>query len=450
MENQRSKYMYRLFAGLCSFLIVLSAGAADSTAVMKLSLDEAVQVAGENNRNLINARYDVRIARRSYLETLANGLPQVTGSAALNDNLKLMTQLIPAEIFGGTPGEYIPVQFGTKYNANYGFNATQLIFSAPYLVGLQTTRLMEELSKQGLEQTEREVKKSVMSNYFLILVSEKSLEIIHENRENLLETLRQTRKLQQVGMREETDVDKIDVSVSMLDNTVRSTELNIQLNYNLLRFQLGLDPETEITLTSTLDETLTRYLASSLQEKEFIPENHIDYQIMKTQVEMAKKNLLMEKASFLPTLSGFYSYTRQGMGNEIAIERWFPSSIIGLQMNVPLFSSGGRYQKVKQAKIELEKAANTRDMMGEQLSITERQYRNNLHTALEKYENQQKNVEVSERVLESTRRKFEQGMASVFDMVQANNDYLQSESELLNAILEVLNASLELEMLLTN
>ncbi len=423
--------------------------AQDSTQVVRMSLDEAVNIAYENNKTLVNARYDVEIARRSYLETLAAGLPQVNGSAAINDNLKLMTQLIPAEIFGGPAGEYIPVQFGTKYNANFGVNASQLLFSAPYFVGLQTSRLLEELSKEGLEKSEKEVRKSVLNNYFLILVSENSLDIIRGNQENLRKTLLQSRKLQQVGMREETDVDKISVSVSMLDNTIRSTELNIQLNYNLLRFQLGLDPGTKIELTSKLDEVLDHYLASSLEEEAFIPEQHIDYRLLDTQVEVAEKNLVREKAAFLPTLSGFYSYTRQGMDNELAINRWFPSSMVGLQLNLPIFSSGARYQKVRKARIELDKTINSREMIADQLALSEKQYRDNLNTAMEKYESRRENVKVARRVMQNTQMKYEQGMASVFDLVQANNDYLQTESDLLNATMEVLNASLELEILLS-
>lgn len=448
--SKRRKHLTCLLLGLWFFMACLPAFSADSTGVIRLNLDEAVKLAGENNKLLINARYDVQIARRSTLETLAAGLPQVAGSAALNDNLKLMTQLIPAEIFGGPAGEYIAVQFGTKYNANYGINATQLLFSASYIVGLQTTRLLEELSRQGLEKSELEVRKSVMNNYFLILVSEQSLRIIRENRDNLRNTLLQVSKLQQVGMREETDVDKISVSVSMLDNTLLSTERNIQLNYNLLRFQLGADTDIKIELTSTLDEILTRYLEISLEEEGFVPEQHIDYRLLQIQEEVAEKHLLREKGAYLPILSGYYTYIRQGMDNEISISRWFPSSMIGLQLSVPIMNSGSKYQKVRKARIELEKVANTKEMVADQLKLSEKQFRNNLNTALLKYENQKENVRVSARVVTNTGKKYEQGMASVFDLVQANNDYLQSESELLNATMELLNASLELELLLSN
>jgi len=217
-----------ILAGMLLFPISLIAQ--DKPSPMSLTIDEALSQAIENNKTLKNARQEILLSRRNYLENLAAGLPQISSSASLNDNLKLMTQLIPAEFLGGEPNTYIPVQFGTKFNASYGVYASQMLFNGALYVGLKTLQLLEQLSEESLEKSEIDLKKSVMSNYFLILIAEESMEILESNVENLNRILLQTEKMQQVGMREEIDVDKISVSVSMLENNQQSTDLNTELN----------------------------------------------------------------------------------------------------------------------------------------------------------------------------------------------------------------------------
>jgi outer membrane protein len=437
-----------ILAGMILFPVSLLAQERPSP--MSLTIDEALNVAMENNMTLKNARQETHLARRNYLENLAAGLPQISSSASLNDNLKLMTQLIPAEFFGGEPGTYIPVQFGTKYNASYGIYASQMLFNGALYVGLKTLQLLEQLSQQSLEKSEMDLKKSVMSNYFLILISERSKEILESTTENLKRILLQTEKMQQVGMREEIDVDKISVSLSMLESNQQSTDLNTELNYNLLRFQLGIDPDTPLKLASSLEEILTRYSSDLLLNQDFVIENHIDYRLLKTQEQVAEKKLQIEKTAYLPTLSGFYSYSRMGMDNDLKFDSWYPTSMIGLQLDLPIFNSGIKYQSIKKAQIGIEMARTNTAMVSDQLRLTEKQLRSYLRIAKDKFNSQSENIEVAERIVVSTQKKYEQGMASVFDLIQANNDYLAAEGDYLNAVMELITAQMELDVLLNN
>lgn len=437
-----------ILAGVILFPVSLLAQERPSP--MSLTIDEALNIAVENNKTLKNARQEILISRRNYFENLAAGLPQISSSASLNDNLKLMTQLIPAEFFGGEPGTYIPVQFGTKYNASYGVYASQMLFNGALYVGLKTLKLLEQLTEQSLEKSEVDLKKSIMSNYFLILISERSKEILESSKENLNSILLQTEKMQQVGMREEIDVDKISVSLTMLKSNQQSTDLNTELNYNLLRFQLGIDPETPLKLTSSLEEILARYKSDLLLNQDFVIENHIDYRLLKTQERVAERKLQVEKAAYLPTLSGFYSYSRMGMDNDLNFDSWYPTSMIGLQLDLPIFNSGVKYQKIKKAKIGIEMARTNTSMVSDQLRLTEKQLRNNLRIAKEKFNSQSENIEVAERIIANTQKKYEQGMASVFDLIQANNDFLAAEGDYLNAVFELLSAQMELDVLLNN
>src|SRR5450759_3069611 len=223
---------------------------------LKLSLKEAQEYAIQNNKLMISSRMEVDASKVAVWETISNALPQVSASASFTDNLKLMTTLLPGEFFGQPAGTKIPVTFGSQYNSGASIQASLLLFNAPLYIGIESTKLANKLSEKSLARTELDTKESVSSAYFLILVSEKSLEILNGNISNLNETLKSTRSMYAAGMAESTDVDQMVSNVTMVENSRSSMQQAIELNYNLLRFQLGVTPETRITLSETL-ESLT-------------------------------------------------------------------------------------------------------------------------------------------------------------------------------------------------
>ena len=202
---------------------------------------------------MINSRAEVQASKAALWETISNALPQVTASGSFTDNLKLMTTLLPGDFFG-KPGEKVPVTFGSQYNSGASVQASLLLFNAPLYIGIETTKLANRLSEKNLAKTELDTKESVSTAYYLILVSEKSLEILNGNIANLNETLKSTRSMYSAGMAESTDVDQMVSNVTMVENTRSSMERSIELNYNILRFQLGVAPETKIVLSQTLED----------------------------------------------------------------------------------------------------------------------------------------------------------------------------------------------------
>jgi outer membrane protein TolC len=160
--------------------------------------------------------------------------------------------------------------------------------------------------------------------------------------------------------------------------------------------------------------------------------------------------LKSEKASVLPTLSGFYMYGVNGMGEEFGSQSWYPNSIAGLQISVPIFASGQRYHKIKKARINLEKARTTKEMVTDQLLLQEKQLRYNLVNANQQYISQKDNIDVSKRVYASMENKFRQGMASSLELTQANTLYLQSENNYITSLMSLLQTKLALDKLLNN
>ena len=419
------------------------------TGGLTLSLGEAQEYALAHNMAVINARADVEASKAALWETISAALPQVSVSGTFADNLKLMTTLLPGEFFG-QPGTKIPVTFGSQFNTSASMDASPLLFNAPLYIGIETTKLAQKLSQQNLQKSELETRESVSLTYFLILVAEKSAGLLEENLVNMNELLRSTKSMYSAGMAEMTDVDQMQINVTMVENNKSTLERTIELNYNLLRFQLGVPAATEIKLTETLDGLTSMINVESLVSQEFDVRKNIDFMLVEGQEMISELNLKSQKASVLPTLAGFYNYGKNGMGDKINDQQWFDNSMIGLNISVPIFASGQRYSKIRQAQIGLEKARTTREMVSAQLLIQERQLRYNLVNANLQYSSQKENVEVSKRVYESTSNKFKQGMASSIDLTQASNQLLQAESSYVSALMDLLQSKVALDKLLNN
>jgi outer membrane protein TolC len=434
----------RFIAFVIPFFLAAGPGllAQEVPASLSLTVDQAVEYALDKNRSVASARYDLLASEKGVWEAIAAGLPSVDASASFNNNLAVMTRIID---FGGVP---TPIKFGTTYDDAIGVSASTLVFNAPWLVGIQTAKLASTLATQGLTQTRIETEENVVNVYYQILTLQETLKGWDQNLQNLNEILTSTKAMYSVGMAEATDVDQMQSSVTMLKNTKSSMERSLEVNYNMLRFLLGVDRGTEIILTDSLNEIVAGINVDALVTEEFSMENNINYQLIESQVRMSELSLKGAKATVLPTLSGSIYYTRTGMGNEMFHMQYFPYSAVGLQLQVPIFGSGSRYTKIKKAQINLEKAHNTKSMMSEQLLMQEKQLRYNLLNANEQFKSQRDNIEIAGRVLKSFQNKYNQGMASSLDLTQANNNYLTAQNNYLSALMNLLQTSVAFDKLM--
>ena len=219
----------------------------------------------------------------------------------------------------------------------------QLIFSGQYIVGIQTAKLAMLISEQNLDFNELNIKESVISSYYLVLITEESLEILRQNLENLEETLEQTEIMYRTGMAELTDVDQIRITVNQLANATTSLQRNLELSYNMLRFQLGLETNEELQLTDNLESLFANMQAETALDRTFVVDDNVTYKIMKTQEEINKKMLGLEQWNYAPTITGFYNYNAKILTTDFDMN---PNHMVGLSMGVPIFSSGSpRKQK---------------------------------------------------------------------------------------------------------
>ncbi|HHN48850.1 MAG TPA: TolC family protein [Bacteroidales bacterium] len=404
---------------------------------LTLDLQAAREHALEHNKAMKSAGYAITKAEYALREAIANGLPQVNASADYSNALGAAISIRFAEGMD-------PTLIDIKPQSNFYLNVGQLIFSGNYIVGTQTARLYRDLSRLGLEKTELEVISQVTDAYYLVLISEQLKELLEQNLENLQELYNKTSLLEHVGIIEKTDLDQLWIQVNTLQNTVTSSERQLELAVNLLRLQLGTGVDTEIVLTETLDQLIEDAGFENLILQQFHAEQNIDYRMMQQQEIISEKMIDMRRANALPTLSAFYRYTYKLLKPDFDMT---PANMVGLQLNIPVFSSGVRHYQTRQAIVDLETARNNLEMLNDQLLIQEKQLRFNFNNALETYQNQQANVEVARRVYESLKLKYEQGLISGLDLTAADNNYLRAETDYISAKMQVLSTRLQLEKL---
>lgn len=436
----------------CSIILLFNGSilsAQEQIADLKLSLKEAQSYAIDHNRAVITSKMDVDASRTALREMITNALPQINSSGNFTDNLKLMTTLLPGDFFN-KPGEKVPVTFGSKYNSGVTIQAGLALFNAPVYIGIESSKLARKLSEENLAKSELDTKEAVATAYYLILISEKSLTILDGNIANLKETLKSTRAMYKAGMAESTDIDQMVSNVTAVENQRSSMERTVELNYNLLRFQLGLSADSQITLAETLEAIAADINVEALLSQNFDQKQNVDYRLIDGQEKMSYLTLKSEKATLLPILSGFYTYGTNGMGDQLGRLSWFPNSMTGFQISFPIFASGQRYHRIKQAQINFQKARITKEMVTDQLMLQEKQLRYNLVNANLQYLSQKDNIDVSKRVYASMENKYRQGVASSLELTQANTLYLQAENNYITSLMNLLQTRLALDKLLNN
>jgi outer membrane protein TolC len=465
----RKQKQILLLSGI--FLFGTFVAAAQET--MKLSLQDAMKMAMQNNTNILNSDLDLKIAQKKVWETLASGLPQIDAKGAYQHVFK-----VPTLSFGGqtslskelTPwnnetqsgkisdvtldnGETIylnykasaPVDLALKNSTTFDFTLSQLIFSGSYIVGLQATKVYYGLTKQNAEKTKLDIIETVTNTYNMIQLAEESRKILSQNLENINKTLYETSEMNKQGFLEQTDVDQLELTANTVRNAMNQIDSNLDMGYRLLKIQLGMEDAAKIQLSDTLEsgESLTASSVKLFAESFKIGQN-IDYQLIQTSEKAAKLEMDLAKASFLPTISGFYNHTEKLKAPTLDFT---PKDVVGVNLSMPIFSSGERLSVVAQKRMALEKAKNTSKYVSSNLAMQSTQYQNDLKLKLEKYQNQKKSKELSDDIYQRTLEKYKQGMASSMDLMTSQNQYLTNLTNYYQSIYDLQGSRSKLEKL---
>jgi len=421
--------------------------------VKMFSLKEAQTYALENSYDVINARTDIEIAHKKVKETTAIGLPQISGSVGYQNNIEIPTQLIPGEFFGGQPGEFAEIQFGTQHNGSYSAQVNQILFNGQYIVGLMASKAYLSLSETGLLKTKIEVNNAIAKAYYPVIILEENKVVFDSTLASMKRMLYETNEYYKSGFLEDLDVDQLELLVSDMETTITNLNSQLELGYAMLKFTMGINANEEIGVTDNYDDLLAEIDREFLLDSPFDYNQNIDYLMLKNEEVIAMLDLKLKKSEYLPNLNAFYNYQGNAMRDDFDFydfdRKWYSSQMLGFQLDVPIFSSGIRSGRVQQAKLELEKIKVRDNQLQQKLALEVNTARSLFNNAYLVYQNRKKSYGQAEKIYQKTEIKYSSGLSTSLELSQTYNQYLEAQISYLASIQEVLNRKADLDKILT-
>lgn len=429
-------------------ILILAASNFPLHAQKSLTLKECINYSITNNSNIKIANYDVDISQKKITEQVGYYLPQINASGSLDDNLKLATQLLPAEMLGGTPGTYIPIKFGNKYSVSGGVQLTQKLYDPTYLYGIKSAKINKETSVKTLQKTSEQTVVNISIVYYQTLVIQMQINVLKSTLVASEQSLKSIELKYKNGMAKKTDVDKIKVSFNNTKSQLEQAELSYYQSLNTLKYHMGMPVDNSMVLADTTINISNHFLevenGSDLQM-----ENIIDYQLQKTNILFMQIDKKRNLAAFQPSLSFYGNYNYNAMRQEFNFfdsdKDWYPSSGIGLKLTVPIFGGLQKNSRVAQSELNIKKAKEnllfTEQSIKVDISNYEIQYKN----AIDNINREKENLALAESVYKNTQLEYQQGTGSTLDLIQAESSYLVAQNNYYNKLLNLYIARIELE-----
>lgn len=436
---------------IITFLVLLfSLGSLQAQETYSFTLDEAVQYALENNYTVRNAALDIEAAEKQKWEATSYGLPQIDAGIDYQNWLKQQVSFIPSEIIGGDPGEFTPVVFGTKQNMNATVTMNQLIFDGSYLVGLQSAKTFLMISNLAKEKTDQTIREAVINAYGNVVVAQETLKILYSNKEVLEKNLNETRILLQNGFAEEQDFQQQQITLSSIDNEINRSSRLESISKQALNLTLGIPIETDVELTENLENLAMQSADLQILYTDFELENHVDFRIADNQVLSDELLVKYEKSKSIPSINAFVNYSTFQYGDNLVFfenygDNWFNSSLFGLSMNIPVFSSLQRSSRTQQAKINLMQSEIQKNEISESLKLQVNTAKNKYQFSLDQFQTSKENLALAESIAEKEQIKFFEGLSTSIDLTNTQNQLFGSQQDYIQSILIIIQSKVELE-----
>ncbi len=432
---------------LCAVLIhTVNAEAQNKTKqVYAFSLEECVTFAKNNNVQVKNSLLAIEAQIQTNREIGAAAFPTIGTNAGVNDFIKIPTSLLPAQIFGGAAGTYIPVQFGTKYNANYGINFQQLLFDGQVFVALKARASSLQWQKKNAALTEEAIKTNIYKIYYQLSASKTQLNILDANIERLSKLAHDAEVMYKNGFAEKLDVDKVSVQLNNLQTEKIKANNSVAIGFMGLKMLMGMPVNDSLALTEVIDE-------KSL-DKDVLVENDFqygvrkDFQYLSETKKLTEFNVKRYQLSYLPTISFSGSTSKNALRTKFDFFEggsWFNTTMISLNINLPLFNGFARDARLKKTKIELQQIENQLGGLKNNIDNEITQAKLNYMSSVATMQFQKKNMQLAETVYQQTKKKFETGTGSNTEISASQADLVTAQNNYMNALYSALIAKVDL------
>jgi outer membrane protein len=439
-------YLLPIFFFFCLFSSTLA-----GQVPMTFSLKQAQDFAYQNNYDLKNSAFDVKIAQKQVRQNTAIGLPQVNAGIDYMEYFALPTSLIPGEIVN-RPGTEFEVQFGTRYNLTMRGRVDQLLYSGQYLVGLQTAKAYLETERQKEVKAKIDIRDQVENSYIVVLMYQEQTKIFDSNFKvisKMVEELKETLKL---GLIEDIDVDQLELNKSDLEARLINTNSQLEISMARLKFVMGLKESQQIRLTDSLRGFIATLGREYLLSRQFDYNSNIDFSVFKKQEFLVKMQYKLSKTAYQPSLSAFMGFNDNAQRNEwnffAANKSWFKTLNWGMSLSIPIWSSGSRKYSVDQAYLQVQKMKVNEEKLKTGLDLQVASARSDFNNAYLIFLNKYKGLEVATKIYMKTINKYKEGVAGSTDLNQKYNQFLTSEGEYLQTMYNVISLKIQLNKLL--
>lgn len=458
---------------LLSFVLGFGSASAQDQETYSFSLEEAITFALDSNYTAINARRDIAKAIQQKWETTAQGLPQIGAQIGYQYNIKQPVSLLPAAAFDNTssvvntveeffdltpnsdptvPQGFIPIVFGTKQSATATATLNQLIFDGSYLVGLQAARAFLDFSENANEKTRLEVRRGVINAYGSVLLAEELVTIFTNNKEKLEKNLYDAEKIFENGLNEEEDVEQLKITLLDIETQLSNAKRTEGIARQMFNVALGIDISQPVMLTESLDDLAEGNIQLNALDSQINVEENIDFKIAYNLTEQRSLELKLARSKALPSLTAFVNYGTQANSDTFTFfdsdQRWFQSSVLGVNMNIPIFSSGMRGANSQRARIALDQAETELEETIQNVQLEFDTAKSNYQFTIEQYENSKKNLTLAQRIERKNQIKFGEGIATSFELRQAQLQLYTAQQQYFNAMLQLVNAKAQLDTIL--
>ncbi|WP_374165518.1 TolC family protein [Arcticibacter sp. MXS-1] len=412
-----------------------------------LTLKDALNYALKYSETVKKARLDIEAGKAKTTEARSQALPQITGSGSISDNLIIQKTPLPGEILG-RPGEYVLVAFSQKYNTSAQVQLSQQLFNQSVFTGLKAAKAGEEYYNLATGLSEENILQQVAAAYYQLLVTREKMAVLDSN----INTLEKSQKIItnqfSNGLARKIDVDRI--KVSLTNSQIQRLELSNALTQqeNLLKFYMGMPIETKLDIPQTeLNKIATS--ASALAEELNI-ENLKEYQLLRKQEQLLGYQRDARKAEYIPKLSFNTNFLYTGFGNKFDMFKndgstlWAKASAITVNLSVPIFDGFARRSRVKQAEIDVLKAREDIRNTTQSLKMANDNARRQIENSVKTINEQKENMRLAQEVYTSTQNNYNNGLATLTDLLDAENSLVTAQNSYTQALLNYKLAEIQL------
>ena len=416
------------------------------------SLAEAEEYGVNNNAKVLNAMLSYEAAQKKIWETTAMGLPQVSANGNFQNLIDIPTSVVDATLFNpnAQPGEVMTFQMGQKYSSSLTFNVNQLVFDGSYIIGLQFAKFYSLMAETAISNSKTEIKAMVREAYYNVLVADKNLSLVDSVLINTQKLWKEVEIFEKNGMIKPEEVMQLELAYNRILSTRQNAFRQTEIARNLLKLQMGYDFDKSITLTENLDQVLASIEQTNPVTEEFNVAQNQNYILMEQQQQLDGYNLRNEKAKYLPSVGAFFTHSQNAYRNEFSFfedQPWYPTTVWGVSVQIPITSSGQKLMRVQQAEIKLDQDANTLKSLEDQLKFQELQLKAGFENAYQMMKIEKMNIDLAEKIYNNELKRKDIGSVSGMNLTQLQSQLLTAQGNYIGAVMQMLTYKIQLDKL---